>query len=515
MFGRYLFIALAAMLVSEAFAAKHLKKVDSCTAPIAKYEKIQCEAVNNAIKSEEKVCKEMAASTQTQAAKDLGGKAMDPGASDEARNGGRYITNLLNSECSNSGDDTTNYATALATLAAPAILFLVLNYLCCCCCTCCHTCCKICTTNCCKCFKCIPSSEKGYGKMQKIVPVAVWSLLAMLVFIFAAVGIASGTHELNDSLVGGICQIDNTYLRFTDFLKNVKVPMKQLDEDFAKAVVDLESASKQNKTLSAMVKPGIPDKFDEIVTAATAASTQAKVGYAGSTAVEKETCDTAWDKINEKIKTARDESEDAANKLNDALIDAQEQIDTSIVGMAEPASNAIADGEKAIDDLKTQLDDMMNPRKMGGQNLIAVAQSIRDQRNSMAFGAFGYAFISVFFGVLAIVGMKMCTEEKYIEEGPRSNRNLTEEVIQLNCMGRCFSRFGFCSWWLILFFGIFSALFAIIWLPFAAAGRDMCQVLPGLPRDLGKWTGQDMVVSITDTVSTVLRCLTFATTPNF
>ena len=512
MFGRYLFIALAAMLVSEAFAESHVKKVDSCTAPIAKYEKIQCKAVNNAIKSDEKVCKEMAASTQTQAAKDLGGKAMDPGASDEARNGGRFITNLLNSECSNSGDDTTKYATALATLAAPAILFLVLNYLCCCCCTCCHTCCKICTTNCCKCFKCIPSSEKGYGKMQKIVPVAVWSLLAMLVFIFAAVGIASGTHELNDSLVGGICQIDNTYLRFTDFLNKVVVPMDQLNNDFAKAVVDLESASKKNETLSLMVKPGIPDKFDEIVTAATAASTQAKSdtsGYGGAT------CDTAWDEISAKIKTARDSSESSANTLNDALIDAQTQIDTSIVGAAEPAKGAIADGKKAISDLKTQLDDMMNPRKMGGQNLIAVAQSIRDQRNSMAFGAFGYAFISVFFGVLAIVGMKMCTEEKYIEEGPRSNRNLTEEVIQLNCMGRCFSRFGFCSWWLILFFGIFSALFAIIWLPFAAAGRDMCQVLPGLPRDLGKWTGQDMVVSITDTVSTVLRCLTFATTPNF
>jgi hypothetical protein len=501
MFGRYLFIALAAMLVSEAFAESHVKKVDSCTAPIAKYEKIQCKAVNNAIKSDEKVCKEMAASTQTQAAKDLGGKAMDPGASDEARNGGRFITNLLNSECSNSGDDTTKYATALATLAAPAILFLVLNYLCCCCCTCCHTCCKICTTNCCKCFKCIPSSEKGYGKMQKIVPVAVWSLLAMLVFIFAAVGIASGTHELNDSLVGGICQIDNTYLRFTDFLNKVVVPMDQLNNDFAKAVVDLESASKKNETLSAMVKPGIPDKFDDIVITAKAAKAKANCA--------------AWDDILTQVKTARDESEDAANKLNDALIDAQEQIDTSIVGAAGDAKGAIADGKKAISDLKTQLDDMMNPRKMGGQNLIAVAQSIRDQRNSMAFGAFGYAFISVFFGVLAIVGMKMCTEEKYIEEGPRSNRNLTEEVIQLNCMGRCFSRFGFCSWWLILFFGIFSALFAIIWLPFAAAGRDMCQVLPGLPRDLGKWTGQDMVVSITDTVSTVLRCLTFATTPNF
>ena len=77
--------------------------------------------------------------------------------------------------------------------------------------------------------------------MQKIVPVAVWSLLAMLVFIFAAVGIASGTHELNDSLVGGICQIDNTYLRFTDFLDGVIVPMDQLNNDFAKAVVDLEA----------------------------------------------------------------------------------------------------------------------------------------------------------------------------------------------------------------------------------------------------------------------------------
>jgi hypothetical protein len=347
--------------------------------------------------------------------------------------------------------------------------------------------------------------------MQKIVPVAVWSLLAMLVFIFAAVGIASGTHQLNDSLVGGICQIDNTYLRFTNFLDEVVVPMDQLNNDFAKAVVDLEAASKQNETLSAMVKPGIPDKFDEIVTAATAASTQAKdtSGYGGAT------CDTAWDEISTQIKTARDSSEDAANKLNDALIDAQTQIDTSIVGAAGPAKDAIKSGKEAISDLKKQLNDMMNPRKMGGQNLIAVAQSIRDQRNSMAFGAFGYAFISVFFGVLAIVGMKMCTEEKYIEEGPKSNRNLTEEVIQLNCMGRCFSRFGFCSWWLILFFGIFSALFAIIWLPFAAAGRDMCQVLPGLPRDLGKWTGQEMIVSITDTVSTVLRCLTFATTPNF
>ena len=85
--------------------------------------------------------------------------------------------------------------------------------------------------------------------MQKIVPVAVWSLLAMLVFIFAAVGIASGTHELNDSLVGGICQIDNTYLRFTHFLKEVKVPMKQLDEDFKVAVKELGDASKKNETL--------------------------------------------------------------------------------------------------------------------------------------------------------------------------------------------------------------------------------------------------------------------------
>lgn len=73
-------------------------------------------------------------------------------------------------------------------------------------------------------------------------------------FIFAIIGIVNGVYAMQDSVVGGVCQVDNTYEQFTDFLFKIKTPLVTLRDDFTVASKDLAVAAKIDQTLSRNVE---------------------------------------------------------------------------------------------------------------------------------------------------------------------------------------------------------------------------------------------------------------------
>jgi len=95
--------------------------------------------------------------------------------------------------------------------------------------------------------------------------------------------------------------------------------------------------------------------------------------------------------------------------------------------------------------------------------------------------------------------MKFCSHERFMEEPPANNKLLPPQVKSLTCMGSCFARIGAISWFIVLFFGIFGALFALLFLPLTAVMSDACTVLPTLPGKLGEITGNGQVQNISDT----------------
>ena len=133
-----------------------------------------------------------------------------------------------------------DYVIAVCMLAAPPLFFLLLNFCCCYWCTCMHTCCKLCPTSC-KCCKCIPSTRQ-YTWCEVFRPNLVWLIIALVYFIVAIVGTVNGVYKLADTSVSGICVMDNTYLRFSAFLENVKAPLEQVKTDFQGAVKGMQDA---------------------------------------------------------------------------------------------------------------------------------------------------------------------------------------------------------------------------------------------------------------------------------
>jgi len=483
---RFIFIALIALQLSLALGGE-------CKKNVPKYEKLKCEAnLKKYGSSSELVCKSLDAGTMSSLVKNSAGDNFDLNSIDSVsdRGGGLFFTRFLDQNCQTpNAAEIQKYGEALLMLAVPAVFFMALNLNCCICCTCCHTCCKLCS--CGHTFKCIPSSEHGYTKCAKTSPIIVWGIFSALLFAFAAVGIVMGVYAFNDSVVGGVCQIDNTYVRFSTFLKGIKAPMTKLKSDFALAVVDLKDASQIDPSLAQNVA-NIATNFGNIKTAAENCQSAASA-ITG--------CNTAWNKVVDSVESARSSSVTTAETLKTTLETLQKSIDSGIVGAASGADGAITTGENAITDLQKQLDALMNPKKLMGINLITYAEEVRNQRDNVAFGAFGWVYIAVFFSFIGIVGMIFFREDYFIEQGNgrKSNRKLQGPVIQLTLLGRCCSRFSCCSWWLMLFFGIFSALFATIWTSVAAGGRDMCSVLPTIPSDIGGYINQPKVTDITNT----------------
>ena len=177
------------------------------------------------------------------------------------------------------------------------------------------------------------------------------------------------------------------------------------------------------------------------------------------------------------------------------LIDIQESIQTSVVEASAEATLALADGLNTITDTQTQVGALLDPR---AYNLIEYSTVVRDNRDNGAFSFYGWVFIAIMFGLVSIVGMRMCRDNIYLEEAYPTN-GVQGYVIQLKCLGKCFACFGCCSWFMVLAFGISCALCAAIFLPIAAVGSDACLVIPSLPQKLGELSGQDQITQITDT----------------
>ena len=496
--GRMTLIALVAAMCCTAASAVDCS-VDIKSTPPVKL--ASCDTITDQVKSKEKVCETVIASANSAKVRELTGSvsAADLNPMAAARGGKRFISNYLNG-CGNDDDTLMTYVNAVLMLAAPAAVFIFLNYICCVCCTCCHVCCNLppCYNKCNFC-KCMPRTTSHYSFCEKNCPVGGWLIVSLLMFIFAIVGIVNGVYAMQDSMVGGVCQIDNTYERFTDFLTKIKTPLVTLRTDFTKASTNLATAAKIDPALSQNVAD-ISTLFETLATNAKAAKTAVESDQLISEAVKGQ-CATAWKAVADAATSAQKASVDSATSLKTTLEKVQTTLNDGIVGKSAEATKAIKDGEDALDAMQRQLDGIMNPRKMGGVNLISVAEEIRKNRDNGAFGFFAWVFIVLFFSVIGTVGMKLCTEEKMVDEGEnRRNPNMEGDVNHLTFLGRCCARFSCCSWFLVLVFGISSAFFAFVFLPVAAMGNDVCEVLPTLPRDIGVWMGNGQLTKITDTV---------------
>lgn len=162
----------------------------------------------------------------------------------DARNGKQMMDKLLSMmndpDSGPSNEEIQNYAIAIAMLAAAPLLFLILNVCCCFWCTCVHTCCCLCPTTC-RCCKCIPKDSQ-YSTCEVLRPTIVMIIISLAYVVVAIVGTVNGVYGLADSSVDGICVMDNTYLRFSGFMENVKAPLDRVSVDFNKAVENMKSA---------------------------------------------------------------------------------------------------------------------------------------------------------------------------------------------------------------------------------------------------------------------------------
>jgi len=391
--------------------------------------------------------------------------------------------------------------------------------------------------------------------------------------VFAGVGIAKGMFEFNDSLVGGVCQIDNWYIGVKDFNAKLKTPLETLRVDFDLAVKDLKEAAVIDPALQENVDAIAPlfgliaEKATDAAAAAAAGTekvwvvtlpaettivaaegspvtqvggatgtlakvkvtgqdyktfsvisngnfaatgaitigagctdgcTHAAVAVVDGTAKTKETCEGLFADITTQMNSAKAASIGQAEDLAKTLTDTQTMINENIIVMAGPADEKIVLITKALDDFDRQVEAILNPKNFVGVDLFQYAEIVQKQRSSSAFAAFGIWFIAAMLAVIGVIGMKFMHQEKFLEVGEKRNLELTGDVIALSCMGRCFSRVTCCSWWLVLFFGISSGFFALMFLPIAAVGRDICQVLPTLPQDIGQMFDNADITKLTN-----------------
>ena len=309
--------------------------------------------------------------------------------------------------------------------------------------------------------------------------------------MFAGTGVVQGSYALSDSMVNAVCLMDNTHLRFNAFLNNVKVPLDKLSVDFEKSVTDLKGAAVQDPQLSQNVRD-IGTAFDNIK--AIALDRKANVP-SGSIS---ETCKDVWQSIIDEATTAAANTNEEADGIDQSLIDVQVSIQTSVVDASADATIALADGSKTIGDTQKQIDELLNPRKY---SLVMYAEQVSGQKDSSAFGMYGWSFCVVVIAIMGIVGMRISREEVVTEEAPKgANTDMWGDVIRLKmCPGQCFACCSFMSWWLTLFFGTLCAFFAVIFLPIHAVGSDACLVIPTLPQNLATISGSPQIGQIMDT----------------
>ena len=224
----------------------------------------------------------------------------------------------------------------------------------------------------------------------------------------------------------------------------------------------LKKAAVQDPQLSQNVRD-IGNAFDVL-------ANQAKLNKDAVPALDlgKIPCDEAWDALISKATEAQTDIDAQATKIDKSLSDVQTEIQSSVIEASAAATEALSEGSATIATTQKQVADLLNPRSY---SLIEFTAIFKGQKDSSAFGQYGWVFVAVVIGFLSILGMKMFSHERVIEEAPRSNSDMWGDVRELKCPGKCFACCGCCSWFLTLWFGTLCALFAVIFLPIHAVGR--------------------------------------------
>jgi len=305
-------------------------------------------------------------------------------------------------------------------------------------------------------------------------------------------GVISGTYKLVDSTSSSVCTWDNAFIRFSAFMNNVQKPLGRLSTKFSEAVDDM----KDDTTFPPALTKGLEDLGDSL-----SVIEQYATAAKDSSNTSLPNCASEWQKIVDSSEEAKLETYKSAEDLNDVLKDIQKTILDNIVDQSGPVTEKIDEATSAINDMKKQLNDTMNPGP-DGLGIFRFAEVARAQRDNAAFSQWGWVFLVVGFAIFGIVGMLNCKKEVNFEPDglhPRSNPTLSGDAMKLNAIGSCCARFGTLSWCIYLVFATIGALFALIFLPLTAVVSDACLVLPTLPQQLGQITGVSSIQNISDT----------------
>jgi hypothetical protein len=380
----------------------------------------------------------------------------------------------------------TNYVAGVLVLIVPGLLFAVINCfsgVCCCCCR--GPCAVMChRQKYCRVCHCIPAT-RHYTNEEVCMPVVVWIAFSLLLFAFAVAGVINGTHKFNDSMVRGVCLVDNTYLQFNQFLDNVVSPLDTLKTDFGQAADDLAVATQVDPSLAQNVKD-LEARFTDLENAALAAKGATSIG----------SCKDAWQGIATASSSASASAKASGEELDQTLKDLQASLDSSVVQQKAAADDAIQSGFDTIDQLKDQIKVALDPKAYG---LFGYAELMSDNRNNAAFSAYGWIFVVVLIVGGGLTGMHFCRVHAHLATPPKNNPMLPLDVLKLNHIGACGSRFVTVGWCCVFFFGVFSAVFAALTMPLSSVMGDVCVVLPTLPQEIGSLANMTVVDQITDT----------------
>jgi len=299
-------------------------------------------------------------------------------------------------------------------------------------------------------------------------------------------GAVNGVYKFSDSLVDGVCTMDNAYIRFDKFLDNVNQPLTKVETDFTTAVDKLDNATRFPPELTRNVET-ISDEFDELKNIAT----DARTAFTSTPG-----CEEVWQPVVNAADEAATSTRDSADSLSESLLDIQEQLNTSVVEAKQPALDALRDGRKALDDMRKQLTSNLDPRSYQGFDY---AQRVSDNRDNAGYAQFFWVPLALFLSFVGLMGIVFCRHERFRDEPPLNNENMPADVHSLSCPGACSARVMACSWFIVISFGTLGALFALIFLPLTAVVSDACSVLPDLPLKLGEIAGNDQITNISKT----------------
>jgi hypothetical protein len=98
------------------------------------------------------------------------------------------------------------YPETVISAAVPGILIAFLSFYCGSCCCCQRCCCQ--KRSCCRSCRFTPSTTRVYSFMFQMYPLTFYAVAAFLIFIFAIVGIDSGSGKFVNAFIRGSCTID-------------------------------------------------------------------------------------------------------------------------------------------------------------------------------------------------------------------------------------------------------------------------------------------------------------------